>query len=309
VKEGLVVKATGDVYYVIDHENALMQCKIKGNLRIKDLKSTNPVTVGDIVVFDINTGNDYCYITEIKERKNYIIRKSTNWSKQYQIIASNVEQAILVTCLKEPDLNFDFIDRYLVAAESFSIPVIIVINKLDLYEGELLEKCYKVKELYTKAGYLCIEISVVNDINLNYVKDYLKNKTSVINGNSGVGKSALINKLDPSITLKIGTISSFHKSGMHTTSYSEMYPLAFGGYVIDTPGIKGFGLIDFYKEELYHYFPEIFKLSKGCKFNNCLHIHEPDCAVLKALKNGDIALSRYTSYYNLFYDDSRKYRI
>jgi ribosome biogenesis GTPase / thiamine phosphate phosphatase len=309
VKEGRVVKAAGDIYSVINNENELTQCKIKGNLRIKDLKSTNPVTVGDIVVFDAIAGNDYSYITEIKERKNYIIRKSTNWSKQYQIIAANVEQSILVTSLKEPDLNFDFIDRYLVAAESFSIPVIIVINKLDLYEGELLEKCYKVKKLYTKIGYNCIDISVANDINLNTVKEYLKNKTSVINGNSGVGKSALINKLDPSITLKIGTISSFHKSGMHTTSFSEMYPLSFGGYVIDTPGIKGFGLIDFYKEELYHYYPEIFRLSKGCKFNNCLHIHEPDCAVLKALKKGEIALSRYTSYYNLFYDDSRKYRI
>jgi ribosome biogenesis GTPase / thiamine phosphate phosphatase len=309
MKEGLVVKAAGDLYTVIDNEKVLITCKIKGNLRIKDFKSTNPVTVGDIVIFDTIAGNDFSYITEIKDRKNYIIRKSTNWSKQYQIIAANIDQSVLVISIIEPDLNFDFIDRYLVAAESFNIPVIIVINKLDLYKGELLEKCNKVKELYSKIGYSCIEISVINNLNLNFIKKQLKNKTSVINGNSGVGKSALINKLDPSITLKIGSISSFHKSGMHTTSYSEMYFLSFGGSVIDTPGIKGFGLIDFYKEELYHYFPEIFMLSKWCKFNNCLHIHEPDCAVLKALKNGDIAISRYTSYYNLFYDESRKYRI
>jgi ribosome biogenesis GTPase / thiamine phosphate phosphatase len=309
VKKGLVIRAAGDIYTVIDQEKALTQCKIKGNFRIKDLKSTNPVTVGDIVMFDVITGNNRGFIIEIKERKNYIIRKSTNWSKQYQIIAANVEQSILVITIKEPDLNFDFIDRYLVAAESFSIPVTIVINKYDIYNGELLEKCDKIKEMYTKIGYNCFEISVLKDLNLDHVIEILKNKISVINGNSGVGKSALINKIDPNIHLKIGTISSYHRTGMHTTSYSEMYALTFGGYVIDTPGIKGFGLIDFYKEELYHYFPEIFELSKGCKFNNCLHIHEPECAVLEAVKNNDIALSRYSSYYNLFYDDSKKYRI
>jgi len=309
MKEGLVTKATGNLFCVADTLGIKINCYIKGNQRIKDLKSTNPVTVGDHVLFEIEDGSQNGIIHEIKSRKNYIIRKSTNWSKQYHVIAANVDQAFLIITLKEPETNIDFIDRYLVSAEAFNIKVIMIFNKYDLYTDDLLIKLKSLKKIYSEIGYTCLETSAINGMNIEILKDMLKDKITVINGNSGVGKSKIIKYIDPSIEIKIGEISAYHKSGMHTTSYTEMYQLQSGGYIIDTPGIKAFGLIDFYKEELYHYYPEIFKISHECKFHNCSHIHEPGCAVIRELEQGRIAFSRYNSYSKLFHDKNEKYRI
>jgi ribosome biogenesis GTPase len=306
MNKGLVLKAAGSLYSVKDSEGNIYECKIKGKLRTKDLKSTNPVTVGDIVFFD--TTNEIGSIQEIQDRKNYIIRKSTNLSKQHHIIAANIDQAILIVTLKEPETNTDFIDRYLVSAEAFNIPVILVFNKIDLLSGSNIEYLKYLKNLYSGIGYKCLETSVNENINLDKLIPILQNKITVINGNSGVGKSTLINAIDPDFNLKMGKISDYHQTGMHTTSFSEMFELKFGGYIIDTPGIKAFGLIDFFKEELYHYFPEIFKIAENCKFYNCTHIHEPGCEVIKAMNEGKIALTRYTSYYNIFCDENTKYR-
>ena len=308
MNEGLVIKILGSSYTVLDLKGNIYNCRIKGSLRLSDSKSTNPIAIGDKVIFDIKEDNELGIISFIKERKNYIIRKSTNLSKQYQIIASNVDQAFLIVTLKEPITNLEFVDRFLVSAEAYSIPVIIILNKIDLYDNNSWKKLREIKKIYNEIGYNCIETSVLNGTNIDLLKNLIENKITVLNGNSGVGKSLLIKRLNPSINIKIGEISSFHKSGIHTTSYNEMYKVNQTSFIIDTPGIKGFGLIDFYKEEIYHYFPEIFKFSKNCKFNNCTHIHEPGCAIIQALENGDIAYSRYTSYYNLFFDANEKYR-
>jgi ribosome biogenesis GTPase / thiamine phosphate phosphatase len=308
LKEGLVTKIAGNIYTVVDSEGTCYSCRIKGQLRIKDLKSTNPVAVGDNIVFEFHKDYEVGIINEIKERKNYIIRKSTNLSKQYQIIVANVDQAILMITLKDPVTNIEFVDRFLVSAEAYSVPVIIVINKIDLYDKKLLQDLKNIKKIYTEIGYKCVDISVLNGVNIDILIKLVRDKITVINGNSGVGKSMLIKKIEPKIDIKVGEISTYHKAGVHTTSYNEMYKIDPSGYLIDTPGIKGFGLIDFYKEEIYHYFPEIFAFSKKCKFTNCTHIHEPECAVLIALEQGKIAESRYKSYYNLFYDSGSKYR-
>jgi ribosome biogenesis GTPase / thiamine phosphate phosphatase len=308
LKEGLVTKIAGNIYTVIDSEDHSFKCRIKGQLRIMDLKSTNPVAVGDEVLFEFMEEYGIGTINEIKERKNYIIRKSTNLSKQYQIIVANIDQSLLMVTLKDPVTNIEFIDRFLVSAEAYRIPVIIVFNKIDIYDTKQLNELKKLKKIYNKIGYNCIDISALNSINIDILIKLVRDKITVINGNSGVGKSMLISKIIPGINIKIGEISSYHKAGVHTTSYNEMYRINPNGYLIDTPGIKGFGLIDFYKEEIYHYFPEIFTFSKECRFNNCTHIHEPECAVLRALEKGEIAVSRYRSYYNLFYDSQSKYR-
>ncbi len=308
IKEGLVIKVLGDLYTVMDSAGNSFNCRIKGKLRTKDLKSTNPIAVGDNIIFELNSNYSLGIIYEIKERKNYIIRKSTKLSKQYHVIAANVDQAFLVVTLKEPVTNTEFIDRFLVSAEAYNIPVIIVFNKIDLYDNKNLEELFKLKKIYSKIGYKCIETSALKGLNINEFQKLVSRKVSVINGNSGVGKSMLIKSIDPDISIKIGKISSHHKSGIHTTSYNEMYKIKPNGFLIDTPGIKGFGLIDFYKEEIYHYFPEFFALSKHCKFYNCTHIHEPGCAILNAIEQDKIAFSRYTSYCNLFYDTNEKYR-
>jgi ribosome biogenesis GTPase len=308
VLEGLVIKAVGNLYKVKTNNGQLYDCRIKGRLRILDIKSTNPVTVGDRVNFELDARSDVAGITEILDRKNYIIRKSSNLSRQSHIIAANVDQALLIVTLKEPETNTDFIDRFLVAAESFRITVIIVFNKIDIYEDIVAEKLLELSEVYKNIGYKVVHTSVTSNINLHLIQQFLQNKITVINGNSGVGKSSLIKAIDPSLDIKIGTISDYHKSGMHTTSFSEMFELNGGGYIIDTPGIKGFGLFQFYKQELFHYFPEIFKISDSCKFYNCTHIHEPGCAVIDAVKDGTIALSRYQSYFNLYHDSDGKYR-
>lgn len=306
--EGIVIKTTGSLFTVKDQQGKVIDCQIKGNLRAKGLRSTNPVTIGDKVLYDINSLDSYGTIFEISERKNYIIRRSTNLSRQYHIIAANVDQALLIISLIEPETNTDFIDRYLVSAESFRVDTVLIFNKFDLYTGGVLKKYEDLYNTYTSIGYKCLTTSVKTGQQLNEFSNLLTNKISVINGNSGVGKSSLIQAVAPGLKIKIGDISQYHKSGMHTTSYSEMYEIKRNTYIIDTPGIKGFGLIDFYKEELYHYFPEIFKLSSKCRFYNCTHTHEPDCSVIEAVKNNSIALSRYMSYLNIFNDEGKKYR-
>lgn len=309
MKEGTIVKITGNLYKVMDISGDIVNCRVKGKLRIKDLKSTNPVAVGDKVMYNFSDDYKEGIITDIKDRKNYIIRKSTNWSKQYHVIAANIDQSFLIVTLTEPEVKIDFVDRYLVTAEAFSIPAIIIFNKIDLYDNETKSKLLDLEKLYTDIGYFCIETSALTGENIEKLKELLKGKITLMNGNSGVGKSTIIRSIDPGINLKINEISHYHKTGIHTTTYSEMYKISTGGYIIDTPGIKGFGLFDFYKEELYHYFPEIFKISIECKFYNCTHIHEPGCAVLKAVEFGSIALSRYDSYFKLFHDENRKYRM
>ncbi len=308
MNEGLIIKVTGNIYTVRDISGETIPCVIKGNLRVKGFKSTNPIAVGDKVLYSKVSGDSKGIIHQILDRKNYIIRKATKLSKQYHIIASNVDQAILVVTLIEPLTTFEFIDRYLVSCEAFRIPAIIVINKVDLYEGQWHQKFKDLKEIYTSAGYICIETSIVNGINLSAFKDILQNKVSVLNGHSGVGKSSLIKAIAPQLDIKIGEISQYHRAGLHTTSYSQMYEIFKHTFIIDTPGIKGFGLIDIEKNELYHFFPEIFKTSKSCKFHNCTHIHEPGCAVIEAVKHDKIAFSRYNSYLNIYFDENEKYR-
>lgn len=308
MNEGIVIKTAGSLFIVRNANNDLINCTIKGNLRVKGLKSTNPVAVGDKVVFEDETFGKG-RIIEILPRKNYIIRKSTNLSKLYQIIAANVDQALLVVTITEPETQTDFIDRFLVSAEAFRVPVILIFNKIDLYKNKIYEKFINLKTIYEKIGYQCIETSVKLNTNIDSLKILCQNKVSVLNGNSGVGKSSLLRCINPSINSKIGTISDFHKTGIHTTSNSEMFRITENGYIIDTPGIRGFGLSDFDRNELYHFFPEIFKISSQCKFSNCTHIHEPDCSVIKSVETREIALSRYSSYVNLFHDEHKKYRL
>ncbi|MBE9469508.1 MAG: ribosome small subunit-dependent GTPase A [Bacteroidetes bacterium] len=307
--EGLIIKSTGSNYLVKDKNNNKFECKIKGKFRIKGIRSTNPLAVGDNVDFVMPENEQLGFITNIHDRKNYIIRKSINLSKRSHIIAANIDSAFLIVTLISPKTSTEFIDRYLVSAQAYNIPVNIVFNKIDLYDNETLEKLKDLKSTYEKIGYNCIETSAIKNINIQKIKDLLKNKINVISGHSGVGKSTLINSVDNKLNLKTSEISDSHNSGKHTTTASEMYEINNGGYIIDTPGIKGFGIIDMDKEEIYHFFPEIFKLSKDCQYYNCTHVHEPNCAVKKAVENGEISQSRYKSYLSLMIDDDdNKYR-
>ena len=309
MEKGLIIKSTGSYYLVKDKNNNKFECKMKGKFRIKGIRSTNPVAVGDIVDFIMPEKEQLGFITYIHDRKNYIIRKSINLSKRSHIIAANVDTAFLIVTLVSPTTSTEFIDRYLVSAQAYNIPVNIVFNKIDLCDNEILEKLKELKKIYEKIGYKCIETSAKENININILKDLLKDKISVMSGHSGVGKSTLINAIDKKLQLKTSKISDFHNTGKHTTTLSEMFEISSGGYIIDTPGIKGFGIIDMDKEEIYHFFPEIFKLSKNCQYYNCKHIHEPNCAVKKAVENGDISLSRYNSYLSIMLDDeNNKYR-
>jgi ribosome biogenesis GTPase len=307
--EGLVVKSTGSWYYVKDNDGGIWSCKIKGTFRIKGIKSTNPVAVGDRVDFKpMEEGENEGLITQLYDRKNYIIRKATKLSRESHIIASNIDQAIVMATLAYPETYTLFIDRFLVTAEAYRIPAKIIFNKTDLYDDQLMEKLNNLIEVYQDAGYECFKISVTNEENLDAIKNLLKDKFSVISGNSGVGKSTLINKLKPDASLKTARISNYHKAGKHCTTFAEMIDLPFGGAIIDTPGIKGFGLVDMYKEEIYHYFPEIFNASFGCKFHNCTHTHEPGCHVKELVENGEINTTRYDNYLRIMEDNEEKYR-
>ncbi len=313
MKQGLVIKTTGSWYAVEDENGEYFECKVKGNFRIKDIKSTNPVAVGDRVNFTVQndlkskTTNKTGWITSIQDRKNYIVRRSPNLSKQSHIIAANIDQAVLVTTVAWPVTTTTFIDRYLASAEAYRIPVLIVFNKTDLYTKEETSRMNQLIAVYSKIGYSCLVTSATKNLGIKELKAKLAGKTNVINGHSGVGKSTLINLIQPGLNLKISKISEMHKTGKHTTAFSAMYKLSSGGYIIDTPGIKGFGMLDMEAWEISHYFPEIFNISKNCQYNNCSHTHEPGCAVKEAVEAGDVAQSRYISYLGLL-EGEDKYR-
>ena len=303
MKKGLVIKSTGSWYLVKLDDGSEVSCKIRGKLRLDGIKSTNPVSVGDIVLLD-----DDDVIVNIEPRKNYIVRKSPNLSKQSHIIAANVDQAVIVVTINYPVTTTVFIDRFLTAAEAYRIPVSIIFNKTDRYNEEQLKELQELRDVYEKIDYPTYRISAKRDSEFNDIVELLKDKVTVIAGHSGVGKSTLINRLQPGIDLKTTEISDSHQSGKHTTTFAEMHAMSFGGYIIDTPGIRGFGLYHVEKEEIYHFFRELFTVAKKCKYNNCMHINEPGCAVKEAVGNGDIALSRYNSYLNLYIDNNGKYR-
>lgn len=310
MKKGLVIKSTGSWFTVETENGDLFECKIKGKFRIKGIKSTNPVAVGDHVEFSIQSttgGKNVGLITSISERKNYIIRRSQNLSKQSHIIAANIDQAVLVVTLAYPLTTTTFIDRYLASAEAYRIPVLMVFNKTDRLNEEELILLNSLIETYTKIGYSCITTSATTLFGIENLKEALKNKINVFNGHSGVGKSTLINILEPGLQLKTMDISDMHNTGKHTTTFSSLYKLNFGGYIIDTPGIKAFGMLDMEAWEISHYFPEIFKISSNCQYNNCSHTHEPGCAVKTAVENNEIAQFRYISYLGLLESDD-KYR-
>ena len=313
MKQGLVIKTTGSWYTVEDENGENVECKVKGNFRIKGIKSTNPVAVGDRVIFTVQkelkspTDLSAGWITGIEDRKNYIVRRSPNLSKQSHIIAANIDQAVLVATISWPVTTTTFIDRYLASAEAYRIPVLIVFNKTDLYTEEESARMQELIAIYSKIGYSCLATSVKNNQGIEDLKNELKGKTNVINGHSGVGKSTLINLIQPGLNLKTSGISKMHKTGKHTTAFSAMYKLTFGGYIIDTPGIKGFGMLDMEAWEISHYFPEIFKISKKCQYSNCSHTHEPGCAVKEAVETGEVAQSRFISYLGLL-EGEDKYR-
>jgi len=307
LETGVVIKSTGSWYSVKKEDNTILSCRIKGKFRIKGIKSTNPVTVGDIVDVEISENKD-ALITTIHERKNYIIRKSVNLSKQTHIIAANIDQVFLLITLEHPPTLTAFIDRFLATAEAYHIPAILLFNKSDL-ETELSNKSRKeLIATYTKIGYKCIEISAKSLLNIDLLKEMMTDKVNMFSGHSGVGKSTLINVIDPLLNLETKEISDQHKQGKHTTTFAEMFDLPFGGYIIDTPGIKGFGTIDMDPQEIDGYFPEFFKLKSHCKFNNCLHIKEPNCAIKEAVENGDISFWRYQNYIQLVLGDDTNYR-
>lgn len=310
---GIVTKSTGSWYTVRDNEGEFFDCRIKGKLRIKGIRTTNPLAVGDHVSFELLnewSENDYQMgvVTAVSDRKNYIIRKSINLSKESQIIAANVDQAILVVTVKHPQTTTTFIDRFLASAEAYNIPVTLVFNKIDCYDAEDMEKVNELYGTYFEIGYSCIGTSAETGQGLDDLLAAMKDKVNVVAGHSGVGKSTLVNKIDPNLNLRTGIISDYHKQGKHTTTFSEMFEFSFGGYIIDTPGIRGFGMIDMEKEEISHFFREIFKVGDGCKFYNCTHAHEPGCAVRTAVEEGRITLSRYESYLNILRGDDEKYR-
>jgi len=300
-KTGVVTKSTGSWYTVRTSSNERIECRIKGNFRIKGIDSTNPVTVGDRVGYTLvedGTG----VINHIATRDNYIIRKATKLSKRTHIIAANIDQALLVVTLQYPETPLMFIDRFLVTAEAYHIPARIIVNKTDLYTGAIEKELANFKAIYTGAGYEVIEISAIKNVNTDSLVKILKGKNSLISGLSGVGKSTLINTIDKSLNIKVGELSDHHKAGKHTTTFAEMHELSFGGFIIDTPGIRSFGLADL-KDELAHRFPEIRRVMDECQFNNCLHINEPNCAVQAGVEAGTIARSRYTNYVSMLEGD------
>lgn len=304
--KGLVYKSTGSWYKVRNNNGNFIVCRLKGKLRIKGLKVTNPVSVGDFVDIEMEKGKETGLISKIDSRKNYLIRKSVNLSKQYHIIASNIDQAVLVATVTQPNTLNEFIDRFLVSVTAYNIPAVILVNKLDVYEDEHLHRLADWNSIYTNAGYTILPISVEKEINLDKVKKLFQGKTTVLSGNSGVGKSSLLKKLLPNEDITVKEISEMHQQGVHTTTFAEMYDLPNGGHLIDTPGIRGIGIVDIKPEELSNYFPEFLKLKPSCKFNNCVHINEPNCAVKTALGKGQIALSRYNSYLSIFNNDQEE---
>lgn len=295
---GTVYKSTGSWYTVKSSEGVFYECRIKGKFRTQGIKSTNPVAVGDMVEFELETIGDETVgiISAIQDRKNYIVRKSVKLSKQTHIIAANLDQVFLLVTLNNPPTFTSFIDRFLVTAEAYDIPVVLLFNKMDVYSEEERFEVDWLIDLYTKIRYTCLQIEAKQGSNVDKVRELMLGKTSMFAGHSGVGKSTLVNALEPGLQLKTAEISEQHMQGQHTTTFAEMYDLSFDARIIDTPGIKGFGIVDMEKEEIGDYFPEFFALKSECKFNNCLHLDEPKCAIKEALERDEIAASRYRSY-------------
>ena len=308
MEKGIVLKSTGSRYRVLCNDGNIVDCSIKGKLRIRELRTTNPVAVGDNVLFEFEGKSNTGIIAEVLDRSNYILRKASNLSKHSQIIAANVDQAFLMITIILPETPVEFIDRFLITAEAYRIPARIIINKTDLYGEEETEKMNYLEGMYRQIGYDCLMISVKEITGLERLKEIMKNKITLVAGNSGVGKTTLLNTFNPELNLKTGRISDYHKQGKHITTFPEMHLMPFGGFIIDTPGIKGFGVVDMERNEIYHFFREIFRISRDCKFNNCLHLDEPGCAVRTAVEKGDIDYLRYRSYLNIMDDDDRKYR-
>jgi len=306
MNKGIVIKSTGSWYHV-KYDDKIIHCKLRGIFKTKGYRTTNPVAVGDYVGFEYQDDKIKGIIKKIYERKNFLVRKSTNLSKQSHIIAANIDFAFLVITLKNPVTYPIFIDRYTVACEANKIKPVLIFNKIDIYDNSEKEILHNLTEIYRKIGYKCLEISVTENTNIDEVKQLIQNKTIVLSGNSGVGKSSLINLLEPGLKLKTSEISEFHEQGKHTTTFAEMHKIG-EGYIIDTPGIKGFGFVNINEKNLNLYFPEMLKLKKYCKFNNCTHTHEPECAVKIAVENNKISSLRYNNYLNIFADDEDKYR-
>lgn len=298
--DGIVVKSTGSWYEVMKPSGEIINCRLKGKFRLQGLKHTNPVTVGDKINYEMEPNSENGVIFSIEPRKNYIIRKSSNLSKQTHIIASNIDQAILMVTIAFPNTSLGFIDRFLVTAEAYHIPTTIIFNKVDLCTNGLEDVLQETIDLYhKKVGYAYLKTSVNDKIGLDEVKELLQNKTTLVAGHSGVGKSSLLNAIEPNLNLRTGIISKTSFNGQHTTTFAQMHPLSFGGFIIDTPGIREFGVVDLNNAELSHYFKEMKPFIGKCKFNNCQHIHEPQCAVLEALEAGQIPAERYQSYLSI----------
>ena len=307
--KGTVIRSSGSVYGVRAVDGTFVECRVKGNFRLKGIRSTNPVAVGDNVVFDVREDGT-AYIVEILERKNYIVRKASNLSKQSHILAANLDQCFLVVTISHPVTSTTFIDRFLASAEAYRVPVTLVFNKADLYDQSESEELEYLTALYKSIGYRSIVTSVLQGTGIEELKAEMNGKVSLFAGNSGVGKSSLVNAVAPQLEAKVGEISKIHDTGMHTTTYTEMFEIMPGSYIVDTPGVKGFGTYNMEAEEISHYFVEFFELSKECKYGNCTHTHEPGCAVLAALERGEIAPSRYQSYLSMLEDkEEGKYRV
>tara|TARA_B100000768_G_scaffold180512_1_gene200698 strand:- start:421 stop:1350 length:930 start_codon:yes stop_codon:yes gene_type:complete len=308
VRTGLVIKSTGKWYKVRMEDGDVVDAQIRGKFRIQGLKTTNPLAVGDHVTLE-EENDETWVINTILERKNYIIRKSVNLSKQSHIIASNIDQAFLFVTIDRPQTSYGFIDRFLVTAEAYKIPVVILINKMDDYDEFEMEKVLEIEDIYTGIGYEVMKISALQESSVTTLKNRFKGKVSMLGGHSGAGKSTLVNAISPGLDIKVMEVSTSHNKGQHTTTFAEMHELDDGGFIIDTPGIKGFGIVDIEKEELHMLFPEMMALLPECKFNNCRHLNEPKCAVLKALEDGNIKEVRYRSYLAMYEDEqSSSYR-
>ena len=308
MQSGLVIKNTGSWYQVEDAKSGqTVMCKLKGAFRLKEGRTTNPVAVGDRVDYELeNDGTGV--ITHIHERKNYIIRRSSNLSREAHVIAANLDQAFIVVTLDFPETKPEFVDRFLVTAEAYNVPASIILNKEDLYSAEYKEALAEFNRIYELAGYPVLQVSAKEGTGVEQLRKILRGRVSLFSGNSGVGKSTLIHAIDPALNPRTGEISTYHNRGKHTTTFSEIFRLTEGGYIIDTPGIKGFGLVDFEKEEVGRYFPEIFRYAPDCQYYNCTHTHEPGCAVQEAVAEGEISESRYISYLKVLEDENLKYR-
>jgi ribosome biogenesis GTPase len=308
--KGIVYKSTGSWYLVKVESGEFYKCRIKGKFRMKDIKSTNPIAVGDKVVFDLETKNDTVtgVIKEITERDNFIVRKSVNLSKQIHIIASNIDLVFLLITIDNPPTFTTFIDRFLVSTKAYSIETVLIFNKIDAYEIEQRAEILYLKDIYEPIGYKCVEVSATQNLNVDVIKEMMTGKKSMFVGHSGVGKSTLVNAIEPTLNLKTKEISNQHKQGQHTTTFAEMFDLSFDAQIIDTPGIKGFGVVDIDKDELGDYFPEFFALKGKCKFHNCIHVKEPNCAVKEALEKEEVSWSRYKSYLQIIDGEDENYR-